>query len=160
MLSDNDHDRRQHNNTIIGDGKDQGGPDTSTTSRQSPPPASAKKRRKHYSRSRKEDCNWWRMFLNPQVKNSYANEPNGRDSLKFRRMFRVTYEIFKTRLLDLALELWWPAWHEHATDCLNKPMADLRLKLLGALFTLATGATHFVVSTNTNISEEAHRFFF
>jgi hypothetical protein len=159
-LSDNDHDRRKHNNTIIGDGEDQGGPDTSTTSRQSPPPASAKRRRKHYSRSRKEDCNWWRMFLNPQVKNSYANEPNGRDSLKFRRMSRVTYEIFKTRLLDLALELWWPAWHEHATDCFNKPVADLRLKLLGALFTLATGATHFVVSTNTNISKEAHRFFF
>ena len=83
MLSDNDHDRRQHNNTIIGDGKDQGGPDTSTTSRQSPPPASAKNRRKHYSCSRKEDCNWWRMFLNHQVKNSYANEPNGCDSLKF-----------------------------------------------------------------------------
>jgi hypothetical protein len=74
-------------------------------------------------------------------------------------MFRVTYEIFKTRLLDLAVELWWPAWHEHATDCFNKPVADLRLKLLGALFTLATGATHFVVSTNTNISKEAHCFF-
>ena len=43
-----------------------------------------------YSRSRKEDCNWWRMFLNPQITNSYTEEPNGRDSLKFRRMFRVT----------------------------------------------------------------------
>jgi hypothetical protein len=39
-------------------------------------------------------------------------------------------------------------------------VADLELKLLGALFTLATAATHYVVRTNTHISGEVHRTFF
>ena len=39
-------------------------------------------------------------------------------------------------------------------------MGDLELKLLGALYILGTAATPFVVSLNTNLSEEVHRVFF
>jgi hypothetical protein len=40
---------------------------------------------------------------------------------------------------------------------MRKPVADLELKHLGALFTLETAAMHYVVSTNTNIIGEVHR---
>jgi hypothetical protein len=73
----------------------------------------------------------------------------------------MSYDIFKRRVLDLAVETWWQNWNEQdAVDRFNKPIADLRLKLLGALCTLATAATHFFVSTCTNMSKEVHRSFF
>ena len=118
------------------------------------------KRRKYFGRVRKEECNWWRLYLSPEALQAYRDEPNGRLSREFRRMFRVSYDMFKRRVLDLAIEMWWRTWHEDAVDCFNKPIADLRLKLMGALCTLATAATHFFVSTCTNMSEEAHRSFF
>ena len=99
--------------------------------------------------------------MNPQGKKSYAKEPNGRDSLvQFCRMFRETHTIFKTLLSALAIELMWATLHNHTTDCFNKPAADLQLKFLSALLTLADEATHFVVSTNAyNISKEPIAFF-
>jgi hypothetical protein len=110
---------------------------------------------------RKQDCNWWRLYLSPEALQAYEDEPDGRLSRKFHRMFRMSFDIFKRRALDLAVETWWQNWHEDAVDCFNKPNADLRLKLLGAaLCTLATAATHFFVSTCTNLSEEVHRSFF
>jgi hypothetical protein len=63
-------------------------------------------------------------------------------------------------VLDLKVEMWWQNWHEDAVNCFNKPIADLRIKLMGALCTLATAATHFFVSTCTNMSKEAHQSFF
>jgi hypothetical protein len=42
----------------------------------------------------------------------------------------------------------------------GKPVSSLELKVLGALYFLANGATHFMVSRHTNISEEVHRIFF
>jgi hypothetical protein len=120
----------------------------------------AKRTRIYHQRSLKAESNWWRRFLAPEKRQLYASEPNGRDSLYFRQMFRVPYSIFYDQLLHLARSRWWSAWRPDKTDVYSKPVADLELKLLGALFTLATAATHYVVSTNTNISGEVHRTFF
>ena len=75
-------------------------------------------------------------------------------------MVWIVFEQIQDRLLYLAISRWWPTWRPDKTDVYSKPVADLELKLLGALFTLATAATHYVVSTNTNISGEVHRTFF
>jgi len=74
-------------------------------------------------------------------------------------MFRILYSVFRDQLLDLAVEKWWPLWKANKVDCCGLPVGDLELKLLGALFILGTAATHFVVSMNTNLSEETHRSF-
>ena len=152
-------------------GEDDGAPPALLPGRERPPPLTddasiststrppISKRRKYYRRMRKEDCNWWRLYLSPEALQAYEDEPDGRLSRKFHRMFRMSYYIFKWRVLDLAVETWWQNWHEDAVDCFNKPVADLRLKLLGALCTLATAATHFFVSTRTNLSEEVHQSF-
>ena len=120
----------------------------------------AKRTRIYHQRSLKSESNWWRQFLTPEKRQVYATEANGRDSMCFRQMFRVPYAIFHDSLLHLAISRWWPEWRPDKTDVYSKPVADLELKLLGALFTLATAATHYVVSTNTNISGEVHRCFF
>jgi hypothetical protein len=120
----------------------------------------AKKTRIYHQRSLKTESNWWRKFLTPEKRQLYASEPNGCDSLCFRQMFRVSYAIFQDRLLFLAMSRWWPTWRPDKIDVYAKPVADLELKLLGALFTLGTAATHYVVSTNTNISGEVYRTFY
>ena len=100
------------------------------------------------------------FLLDPSIKAIYLTEPNGREANRFRRMFRIPYSIFRDQLLDLAVEKWWPLWKADKVDCCGLPVGDLELKLLGALFTLGTAATHFVVSMNKNLSEEPHRSFF
>jgi hypothetical protein len=67
----------------------------------------------------------------------------------------MLYDIFKRHVLDLAVETWWQNWHEDAVDCFNKPVVDLRLKLLGALCTLAPALTHTFVSTCTNMRKKS-----
>jgi hypothetical protein len=119
-----------------------------------------KRMRIYHQRPLKTESNWWRRFLTPEKRHLYVSEPNGRESVFFRQMFRVPYRIFHEHLLPLAISRWWPTWRPDKTDVYSKPVADLELKLLGALFTLGTAATHYVVSTNTNISGEVHRTFF
>jgi hypothetical protein len=169
----NDSSPRDHdgNAAPAAAGVDNGAPPALLTSRERPPllmdDASIStstqpsiKQRKYYGRVRKEDCNWWRLYLSPEALQAYEDEPDGRLSRKFHRIFQMSYDIFKRRVLDLAVETWWQTWNEDAVDRFNKPVADLRLKLLGALCTLATAATYFFVSTCTNMSKEVHRSFF
>ncbi len=64
------------------------------------------KRRKYkYGRVRKEECNWWRLYLSPEALQAYRDEPDGRLAREFCRMFRMSYDVFKRRVLDLTVEM-------------------------------------------------------
>ena len=119
-----------------------------------------KKTRTHFPRKPMKSSNWWTMFLSPESRQEYATNPGGRLAQQFRRMFRVPYGLFVEKILNLAIQNWWPDWSEDKVDACGRPVSNLELQLLGALFTLGTSATFFVVSLNTNISEEVHRKFF
>jgi Plant transposon protein len=118
-----------------------------------------KRPRIYQERLLKTESNWWKKYLSPEKKLLFDNEPLGRDATQFRRMFRVPYRIFEDHLMRLAKSKW-STWRPDKVDSYSKPVADLELKLLGAMFTLGTAATHFAVSTNTNLSDELHRKFF
>jgi Plant transposon protein len=108
----------------------------------------------------KTECNWWKSFLAPEKKRILEEDDNGREAINFRRMFRVPYDVYKHRLLTLAITRWWPEWHSDKLDSWGRPVGDLELKILGALYILGSAASPFVVSSNTNLSEEVHRVFF
>ncbi len=60
----------------------------------------------------------------------------------------------QTRLLDLAIRSWWPSWNDASACCL------LGTEVVGDIVHTWPTATHFVVSTNTNLSEEVHHSYF
>ena len=119
-----------------------------------------KKRRTRYVRLCKTESNWWKLFLSPEKREILKLNPDGRDDRKFRRLFRVPFFVFFERLLPLTISKWFPTWEPNQVDCWGQAVGDLELKLMGALFVLGSGSTNFVVSLNTNLSEEVHRVFF
>ena len=94
------------------------------------------------------------MTLNMEV------EPQGRVAKKFRQNFRLPYLMYKSKNLAMAKDRWWPTLHHKEVDAFGRLICDLELKLLGALFVLANGSTHFTVSKITDTSEEVHCKFF
>jgi hypothetical protein len=125
-----------------------------------PQQQTAKKRRTRYARLCKTASNWWKLFLSPERRAIIESNPDGRDDKKFRRLFRVPYFVFHERILPLTISKWFPTWDPNQVDGWGQPVGDLELKLMGALFVLGSGSTNFVVSLNTNLSEEVHRIFF
>ncbi len=122
--------------------------------------ASVQKKQKVFERLKKEDCLWcWRRYLNAESKAIMEQEPEGRVATKFCCNFCVPYTLYKTQVLALAKERWWPKWHADKVDTCLKPVADLELKRLGALHVVGTGNSQFQVSEKTDISEEVHRCF-
>ena len=80
--------------------------------------------------------------------------------MNFRRNFRVPYEMYKVKILGMATARFWPTWDLVKHDAFHRPICDLELKLLGALYILANGATYFTVTELTYMSEEVVRSFF
>jgi hypothetical protein len=103
-----------------------------------PPP---KKTRTHVPCKPMTSSNWWTMFLSPEGRLEYATNSGGRLAQHFRPMFRVSYATFVEKILHLAIENWWPDWSEDKVDACGRPVSNLELKLLGALFTLGASAT-------------------
>ena len=128
---------------------------------ETPPPGSPvrKKTRNVYSRKPQDGSTWSRDFLNPTLREVYVIEPHGRDAKKFRRLFRVPYDLFVS-LVRQANTRWWTEWKPDKVDAAGKLVSSLELKVLGALYVLGNGATQFQVSIQTNLSEEVHRSFF
>ena len=120
----------------------------------------ASKKRRTYKRVNKEDSAWWRKYLRPDMTLNMEVEPQGRVAKKFRRRFRLPYLTYKSKVLAMAKDRWWPTWHDKEVDAFGRLICGLELKLLGALFVLANGSTHFTVSEFTDMSEEVHRKFF
>lgn len=122
-------------------------------------PTKTKRKRTKYPRMNQKDSLWWRMFLEAPKRNEVMVEPNGRLAEKFRKLFHVPFQVF-LELRDVANEEFWTEWTEDRKCRAGKLVSNLELKILGALFVLATGDSHFVCSTCSNISEEVHRSFF
>jgi Plant transposon protein len=118
------------------------------------------KKRKTSLRKKKEHSPWWRMYLADPCKTEMETEPRGQLARNFRRNFRFPYPLYKTAILGMATARFWPTWDYLKVDAFHKPICDLELKLLGALYVLANGATHFSVSELSYMSEEVHRCFF
>ncbi|KAI2498892.1 Plant transposon protein [Fragilaria crotonensis] len=126
-----------------------------------PPPTSPvrKKKRTSYARKPQSESTWSRDYLIPTLRESYIIKPHGRDAKKFRRLFRVPYDLFVV-LVGLCKERWWTDWTPEKVDAAGKLVSNLELKVLGALYVLGTGASQHQVGVQTNISEEVHRCFF
>ena len=84
----------------------------------------------------------------------------GRLALTFRRNFRVPYHMYTEKILGMATARFWPNWDLVKHDASHRPICDLELKLLGALFILANGSTFFTAIELTYMSEEVVRSFF
>jgi Plant transposon protein len=118
-----------------------------------------KKTRVVYARKHQEDSLWWKEYLTPTIRQVYAEKPDGRDAAKFRRLFRVPFELFVV-LVGMAREKWWCDWSPTKVDAFGFVVSNLELKLLGALYVLGNGTSLYIVSIQTNLSEEVHRCFF
>ena len=79
-----------------------------------------KKQRRVFARVRKEDSTWWIKFLTPEMRLDMETEIDGRVATKFRRNFRVPYKLYKTEILALAAEWWFPNWHSDKVDACRK----------------------------------------
>ena len=99
--------------------------------------------------------NTWRQ----EFAMSTTNEPHGRDATRFRRLFRVPHSLF-IDLINMARERWWCDWTPDKVDASGRLVSDLELQLLGVLFILGNGNTHYFVSTQTNMSERGTSSFF
>ena len=104
----------------------------------------AKKIRRTHVRKPMNSSTWWTLFLSPDAKASFVNEPDGKDANVFRRAFRVPYSLFKEKILDFSVRMWWPEWHEYKVDAFGRPVGYLVLKLLGALNMLGTLGKSFL----------------
>ena len=107
----------------------------------------------------KRDSIWWTRFLAPAQRAELLQTPNGRLAKQFRKLFHAPYAVFLD-LMSIATERWWPDWTEENRCRAGKLVSSLDLKILGSLFVLAQGVTHYVCSTCSNVSEEVHRSFF
>jgi hypothetical protein len=67
---------------------------------------------------------------------------------------------FFLNLVRMAKDRWWQEWTPQKVDAAWKLISNLELQLLGSLFVLGNRYTQYIVSTQTNISEEVHRKFF
>ena len=123
-------------------------------------PVPVRHRRRTFARKPMNQNTFWTSFLSPKMKAVYFTDPDGRESSQFRRAFRVPYSLLKEKILEFSIQMWWPDWHDFKVDAFGRPVAYLELKLLGALCTLGNSTTHFMVSLQTNVSEEVHRKLF
>ena len=122
-------------------------------------PTKTKRKRTKYLRMNQKDSLWWRMFLLAPKRTEVMVEPNGRLAAKFRKLFHVPFQVF-LELRDVANAEFWTEWTEDRKCRAGKIVSNLELKILDAPFVLATGDSHFVCSTCSNISGEVHRSFF
>ena len=108
-----------------------------------------------------DESTWWTRYLAPEVRTDLINHPNGRLHGKFCKLFHISFSVFFLVLLDILKRRWYyPAWREYHTCAAGKPVSHIVLRLLGAIFYFRADASHYTISTITNISEEVHRVFY
>ena len=107
------------------------------------------------------ESTWWTRYLaRPEVRANLIDHPNGKHHGKFRKLVHVSFSVF-LELLDILKRRWYPNWREYGTCCAaGKPVLHIELRLLGAIFYLTADASHYTISTITNISEAVHHFIF
>jgi hypothetical protein len=119
----------------------------------------AKKKRTKYARKNQRESLWWKRFLVPVQRQEMLMDPNGRLAKYFRKMFHIPYELFLD-LMNVAIERWFTEWNQDNICNAGKLVSSLDLKILGAMFVLTQGVSHFVTIMCSNLSEEIHRSFF
>ena len=92
------------------------------------------------------------------MRTDLIDHPSGRLHGKFRKLFHISFSVFLV-LLEVLKRRWYPNWRDYATCAAGKPVSHIELRLLGSIFYLTADASHYTVSTITNISEEVHRRF-
>jgi hypothetical protein len=110
-------------------------------------------------RMKQYESTWWTRYLAPEVRADLIDHPNGRLHGKFRKLFHISFSVFLV-LLEVLKRRWYPNWRDYATCAAGKPVSNIELRLLGSIFYLTADASHYTISTITNISEEVHRRFF
>ena len=53
-------------------------------------------------------CTWWNYFLSPEAKKEMLDEPDGKVATQDRQAFRLPYLLFKVKIFDFAVRMWWP----------------------------------------------------
>ena len=66
-----------------------------------------KKTRHTYARKPHAESHWSTRYLTVELRDEYLFLPHGREAKKFRKLFRVPYDLF-VRLVEIARERWWP----------------------------------------------------
>ena len=122
-------------------------------------PAFVRFTRAKVPRMKQYESTWWSRYLAPEVTADLIDHPNGRLHGKFRKFFHILFSVYLV-LLEGLKRRWYPNWRDYATCAAGKPVSHIELRLLGSIFYLTADASHYTVSTITNISEEVHCRFF
>ena len=118
-----------------------------------------RRRSGHPRKDQKKESSWYRDYLTPALRAELTLHPHGRLADIFRRDFHTPFALLQ-KLVQLAKDSrWWRDWNEDNVCRAGKPVSSLELKVLGALYFLANGAMHSMVSRHIIISKEVHRFF-
>ena len=120
-----------------------------------PPPKKVKSRRS-FARRSQEDSNWFKRYLTDEAK-QIMKDPSHRDTLEFKGLFRVSYEVFQEVHEIFIGEGWYNGGRQ---DCCKRQCAKLELLILGSLFKLGNGNGRWVAQSDTNVSKETHCKFF
>jgi hypothetical protein len=123
------------------------------------PPAVPRRTRAKFPRMKQYESTWWTRYLAPEGRADLIDHPNGRLHGKFRKLFHISFSVFLV-LLEVLKRRWYPTWREYGTCAAGKPVSHIELRLLGAIFYLTADASHYTISSITNIGEEVHRLFF
>ena len=100
----------------------------------------------------------WTRYLASEVRADLMYHPTDRLHGTFRKLLHISFSVF-LELLEVLKRRWYPNWRNYATCAAGKPVSNIELRLLGSIFYLTADASHYTVSTITNISEEVHRRF-
>ena len=124
-----------------------------------------KKRKKRsapaYSPADHIDSLFWKSYVLPARDPTVPIEKNlfnveSRRGNKFRRRFRVPYQIF----VDICSSLMKEGWYTPGFARNGWPKIDVELLILEALRVLAAGCSFDLVKDLTNVNEVTHRNFF
>ena len=83
-----------------------------------------KKTRNVYDRKPQDDSTWSRDYFIPTLREKYIIDPHGRHAKKFRRLFRVPYDLF-VGLVGMCKERWWKDWMPEKIDAAGKLVSSL-----------------------------------
>jgi hypothetical protein len=88
-----------------------------------------KKTRNVYARKQQVDSTWSNDYWTLTLRDMYVLDPRGRDAKKFRRLFRVPYDLF-VDLVQLSNERWWRDWTPDKVCNAGKPVSSQQLRCM------------------------------
>lgn len=118
----------------------------------------ARSKSKHYSVADRYDSVFYKKYLLPAAQeNSPFQHQESVIYKKFRKRFRVPYELFQEIVTDIRRV---NDIKDERHDATGQESVDLSLMVLGSIRVLASGCTFDAIEELTNVSQETHRVFF